>query len=95
MEVDMSSYVLGDPPPDHRFLASLGALPVVLLYNCLVRESKSEEPVSKSSYVLEPSYVLDAFVVCYNVVNVFVYLVHLSDPMMWLRSPPVAGLYLL
>jgi hypothetical protein len=31
-----SSYVLGDPPPDPRFLASLGSLSLVELDHCCV-----------------------------------------------------------
>ena len=32
--VGESSYFLGDPPPDPRFLASLGALSLAQLHNC-------------------------------------------------------------
>jgi hypothetical protein len=34
--VSKSSYFLGDPPPDPRFLASLGALSLVELDHCSV-----------------------------------------------------------
>ena len=33
--VSMSMCFLGDPPPDPRFLASLGTLPLAQLHNCL------------------------------------------------------------
>jgi hypothetical protein len=34
--VTESSYFLGDPPPDPRFLASLGALSLAQPHNCLI-----------------------------------------------------------
>jgi hypothetical protein len=37
-----SSNFLGDPPPDPRFLASLGTLSLAQLHNCLDRTSRSE-----------------------------------------------------
>jgi hypothetical protein len=49
-----SSYFLGDPPPDPRFLASLGALSLVEHDHCFVVDlihhlDKSEGLVSRSS----------------------------------------------
>jgi hypothetical protein len=35
-----SSYFLGDPPPDPRFLASLGALSLVELGHCSVNRAE-------------------------------------------------------
>jgi hypothetical protein len=46
--VSKSSYFLGDPPPDPRFLASLGTLSLVQLHNCL-----TEHPVSRLILIID------------------------------------------
>jgi hypothetical protein len=46
--VSKLSCFLGDPPPDPRFLASLGTLPLVELDHSLDWTSRSKRPVSKS-----------------------------------------------
>jgi hypothetical protein len=57
--VSKSSYFLGDPPPDPRFLASLGALSLVELDNCSVLEiltgaTGPKEPATMSSWYKLP-----------------------------------------
>ena len=62
----MSSYFLGDPPPDPRFLASLGTLSPVELDHCSVvdinRLDRPEGPASRSvlgvSWLCIPAYEL-------------------------------------
>jgi hypothetical protein len=53
-----SSYFLGDPPPDPRFLASLGALSLVDLDHCSVVDLLTGRTGPKDLLIIKSSYFL-------------------------------------